>query len=48
MVSNLKIFVWKLSKIAKKKVFLADFALQNKVETSLPDESETSGQRAYR
>ena len=38
------------SKIAaqKKFVFLADFALQNMVETTLPDGLETSGQRAYR
>ena len=28
-------------------VFLGDFALQNKVETALPDGLETSGQRAY-
>ena len=27
---------------------LADFALQNKVETTLPNGSATSGQRAYR
>ena len=34
---------------AKKKfVFLADFALQNMVETTLPDGLETSGRRAYR
>ena len=34
---------------AKKKVFfVADFALQNMVETTLPDGLETSGQRAYR
>ena len=33
----------------KKKVFfVADFALQNMVETTLPDGLETSGQRAYR
>ena len=32
----------------KKKFFLADFALQNKVETTFPDGLETSGQRAYR
>ena len=42
--------VWKGSKIvAQKKVcFLADFALQNMVETILPDGLETSGQRVYR
>ena len=28
--------------------FFADFALQNMVETTLPDGLETSGQRAYR
>ena len=32
----------------KKKLFFADFALQNMVETTLPDGLETSGQRAYR
>ena len=32
----------------KKKFFFADFALQNMVETTLPDGLETSGQRAYR
>ena len=32
----------------KKCFFLANFALQNMVETRLPDELETSGQRAYR
>jgi hypothetical protein len=31
----------------KKKVFFADFALQKKVETLLPDGLETSGRRAY-
>ena len=41
--------VWKWSEIAnKKKAFLADFALQNMVETTLPDGLETSGQRVYR
>ena len=34
-------FVWKWSKIA-------DFALQNMVETMLPDRLETSGRREYR
>ena len=33
---------------AKKNVFLADVALQNMVETMLPDGLETSGRRAYR
>ena len=28
--------------------FFADFALQNMVETTLPDGLETSGRRAYR
>ena len=43
--------VWKWSKITKQKkkvFFFTDFALQNKVETTLPDGLETSGQRAYR
>ena len=53
MVSDLNILVWKWSKIAKQKkmflpFFLADFALQNMVETMLPDGLETSGRRAYR
>ena len=33
---------------AKKSFFFADFALQNMVETTLPDVLEISGQRAYR
>ena len=33
---------------AKKIVFFADFALQNMVETMLPDGLETSGRRAFR
>ena len=33
---------------AKKIVFFADFALQNMVETTLPDGLETSGRRVYR
>ena len=37
-----------LNRGAKKISFLADFALQNMVETTLPDGLETSGQRAYR
>ena len=47
VVSDLTIVVWMWSKIAtqKKVFFWADFALQNKVETTLPDELETSGQR---
>ena len=42
---RVEFFVWKWSKIVKQKeiVFLADFALQNKVETPLPDGLETSG-----
>ena len=50
MVLDLNIFVWKWSKIAaqKKLVFYADFALQNMVETTLPDGLETSFQRVYR
>ena len=32
----------------KKKFFFVDFALQNMVETTLPDGLETSGRRAYR
>ena len=41
--------VWKWSKITaqKKLFFFADFALQNMVETTLPDGLETSGRRAY-
>ena len=31
----------------KKKFVLADFALQNMVETTLPDGLETSGRRVY-
>ena len=40
MVSDLNIFVWKWSKIAaKKKVcFFADFAVQNILKTTLPDD----------
>ena len=50
MVSHLNIFVWKWSKIAaqKKGCFFADFALQNMVETTLPDGLESSGRRVYR
>ena len=47
VVSDMNIFIQKWSKIATKKMF-ADFALQNKVETMLPDGLKTSGQRAYR
>ena len=39
--------VVKNSKTKQKIFFLADFALQNKVETTLFDGLETSGQRAY-
>ena len=47
---TLNIFVWKWSKIAAQKevCFVADFALQNMVETTLPDGLETSGRRVYR
>ena len=50
VVSQLNIFVWKWSKIAaqKKISFFADFALQNMIETTLPNGLETSGQRVYR
>ena len=43
-------FRWKvvLNCRAKKSLLFADFALQNMVETTLPDGLETSGQRAYR
>ena len=42
-------FFWKWSIIAaQKKVFFADFALQNMVETRLPEELETSGWSEYR
>ena len=33
--------------LKKKSLFLADFALQNMVETTLPDGLETSGRRVY-
>ena len=33
---------------AKKKKIVAEFTLQNMVETTLPDGLDTSGQRAYR
>ena len=49
MDSELNIFVRKWPKIAaEKRLFFADFALQNMVETTLPDGLETSGQRVYR
>ena len=36
-------------KLPREKVFFfADFALENTVETTLPDGLETSGRRAYR
>ena len=43
-------FVGMWSKIAaqKKSLLFADFALQNMVETRLPNGLETSGQRLYR
>ena len=36
-----------VKKLRKKSFFFADFALQNMVETNLPDGLETSGRRAY-
>ena len=50
MVSDFNLFVLKWSKIAKlKKMFFfsADLALQDKLETTFPDELDTSGRRAY-
>ena len=42
-------FFWNGLKLPrKKKFFFADFALQNMVETTLPDGLETSGRRVYR
>ena len=35
------------SRRTKKVCFLADFALQNMIETTLPDGLETSGRRSY-
>ena len=35
-----------INRQTKKIVFLADFALQNMLETTFPDGLETSGQRA--
>ena len=47
--SGLRFDFFKWSKIAKqKKYFLAYFALQNMLITTLSDGLETSGQRAYR
>ena len=50
MVSDLNILFGSGVKSPNKKivVFLADFALQNMVETTLPNGMETSGKRAYR
>ena len=49
MVSELNIFVGMCPEIAaQKKFFFDDFALQNMVETTLPDGLETSGWRVYR
>ena len=49
MVSDLNIlFGSGLKSNFKQKNNLADFALQNKVETTLPDGLKTSGQRVYR
>ena len=43
-------FLWDVvyNRRAKKSLFFADFALQNMVETTLPNELETSGRRVYR
>ena len=48
--SQIWIFLLKsclISPHKKKLVFFADFALQNMVETTLPDGLETSGRREY-
>ena len=37
-----------LNRRAKESIFFADFALQNMLETTLPDGLDTSGQRVYR
>ena len=42
------LFVSGLKSPRKKSFFCADFALQNMVETTLPDGLETSGRRVYR
>ena len=49
LVSHLNIFLWKWSKIAAQFffVFFADFALQNMVETRLPDGLEASGRGVH-
>ena len=41
-------FSLKIVKNRRPFFFFADFALQNMVETTLPDGLETSGQRVYR
>jgi hypothetical protein len=41
-------FCLKIVKICRNFFFVAHFALQNMVETTLPDGLETSGRRAYR
>ena len=48
--SQMKTFLFEncLKSPRKKSFFFADFALQNMVETTLPDGLETSGWRAYR
>ena len=45
--SNIWTFLFGSGLKSPHKVFFADFALQNSVETTLPDGLETSGQRAY-
>ena len=48
MVLDLNILFGSGLKLPNKKTkILADFALQNMMETTLPDGLETSGQRAY-
>ena len=46
---RLELFCLKIVKnrCEKRKKIFADFALQNMVETTLPDGLETSGRRAY-
>ena len=48
-VLRIELFCWDVVKNrrAKKSIFFADFALQNMVETTLPDGLETSGRRVY-
>jgi hypothetical protein len=46
--SQIQTFLLKIVKNCRTIFFFAAFALQNMVETTLPDGLETSGQRAYR